>query len=247
MSAKASAHVACHCEERSNEAIQLDCHGALRAPRNDKKKNAPRRVAIANHHPRLRLDRREITRAIHVLDAEFSKPKTGNGKSKTPAAPPGELSLVFLPDAALAQLHADFLADPTPTDVITFEGDATLGTAGEICVSADAALRQIAGFAVSVSAGKNSRQPKGGTTNPSLQRTSRLRALSSLLSALNSSSAFSAELTLYVVHGWLHLAGFDDLGPKKKRAMRRAEARALRLLARAGAVPQFTLRGSPPL
>ena len=33
---------------------------------------------------------------------------------------------------------------------------------------------------------------------------------------------FSAELTLYVVHGWLHLAGYDDLVPAKKRAMRRA-------------------------
>jgi len=26
----------CHCEQRSDEAIQLDCRGALRAPRNDK-------------------------------------------------------------------------------------------------------------------------------------------------------------------------------------------------------------------
>ena len=26
----------CHCEERSDEAIQLDRHGALRAPRDDK-------------------------------------------------------------------------------------------------------------------------------------------------------------------------------------------------------------------
>ena len=27
----------CHCEERSDEAIQLDRHGALRAPRDDKR------------------------------------------------------------------------------------------------------------------------------------------------------------------------------------------------------------------
>jgi hypothetical protein len=26
----------CHCEERSDEAIQLDRHGAFRAPRDDK-------------------------------------------------------------------------------------------------------------------------------------------------------------------------------------------------------------------
>ena len=41
---------------------------------------------------------------------------------------------------------------------------------------------------------------------------------------------FAEELTLYVVHGWLHLAGYDDLMPVKKRAMRRAERRALALL-----------------
>ena len=176
---------------------------------------APRTIAIANHHPRLRLDRREITRAIHILDAKFPKSKIENRESKIPAVPPGELSLVFLTDAALAQLHADFLADPTPTDVITFEGNPGLGTAGEICISADAALRHLA--------------PR------------RRPALNSQPSAL---SSFGTELTLYLVHGWLHLAGFDDLVPKKKRAMRRAEARAMRLLTRAGAVPKFTLRAA---
>ena len=53
---------------------------------------------------------------------------------------------------------------------------------------------------------------------------------------------FSEELTLYVVHGWLHLAGYDDLQPAKKRKMRAAEARAMKLLAAASAVPVFTLR-----
>ena len=45
-------------------------------------------------------------------------------------------------DDALARLHGDFLADPTVTDVITFEGGAAFGAAGEVCVSADAAARQ---------------------------------------------------------------------------------------------------------
>ena len=72
-------------------------------------------------------------------------------------------------------------------------------SAGEVCVSADAAARQ------------------GGRRD------------------------FAAELTLYVVHGWLHLAGYDDLVPAKKRAMRRAEARAMRLLRAAGVVPAFRL------
>ncbi len=153
-----------------------------------------RPVAIANRHPRLRLDRGAVANVIHTLDMQAEKFFGG--------PPPGELSLVFLTDAALAKLHADFLADPTLTDVITFEGDRAAGLAGEICVSADAARRQTA----------------------------------------TRRAGFSDELTLYLVHGWLHLAGHDDLVPGKKRAMRRAEARALKILRAADALPRFALR-----
>jgi probable rRNA maturation factor len=153
-----------------------------------------RSLAIAKRHPCLRLDRRAIARAIATLDEHHEK--FGGG------CPPGELSLVFLTDAALAQLHADFLEDPTTTDVITFEGNASVGIAGEICVSVDTAARYA----------KDHRRD------------------------------FSTELTLYLVHGWLHLAGYDDLKPAKKRIMRRAEARAMKLLRTHRCLPAFSLR-----
>lgn len=104
-----------------------------------------RPIAIANRHPRLRLDRRAVTAVIATLDAGFRilpgdrphltrrlppESKIENPKSKISACPPGEISLVFLTDPALARLHADFLDDPTTTDVITFEGDPALGSAG---------------------------------------------------------------------------------------------------------------------
>jgi probable rRNA maturation factor len=155
--------------------------------------NNPRPIAIANRHPRLRVDRRALTRAIATLDAQVGKFRGG--------CPPGELSIVFLTDPALAQLHAEFLADPATTDVITFEGNPAAGLAGEICVSVDTA----AAFA------KKRRHD------------------------------FSAELLLNVVHGWLHLAGYDDLVPAKKRTMRRAEARALDLLSRNDISVPFSL------
>jgi probable rRNA maturation factor len=197
-----------------------------------------RPVSIANRHPRLRLDRRAVARVVHTLDTHAhlfdpAKPrsidrpsKIGNRKSKIPLGlPPGELSLVFLPDAAVAKLHADFLHDPTPTDVITFEGDPALGLAGEICVSADAAHRHVNSFVVPASAGIRKTPAKARTPNSGPLR-----------------DDFSAELTLYVIHGWLHLAGYDDLVPAKKRAMRRAEARALVLLRAARAVPRFAFQ-----
>lgn len=55
---------------------------------------------------------------------------------------------------------------------------------------------------------------------------------------------FATELTLYVVHGWLHLAGYDDLQPAKKRRMRAAEARAMKILNAANLVPAFVLKAA---
>lgn len=169
-----------------------------------------RQLLIANRHRGLRIDRRAIAKTIATLDAHADAFQGG--------CPPGELSLVFLTDAALAALHAGFLADPSITDVITFPAQTTNGysadameaIAGEICVSADAARRHV-------------------TTGEPTRTRARF------------AERFSEELTLYLVHGWLHLAGYDDLEPAKKRTMRRAEARAMRRLRAAGALPKFTV------
>ncbi len=185
-----------------------------------------REVAISNQHRRLRVDQRGLLRALATLDQAF-RYTTADWPALTPAAekrarlqaaaiaktgaaarssiptalPAGELSLVFLTDAALAELHGRFLDDPSTTDVITFEGLAEMGPAGEICVSVDTAARY----------------------------------------ALGQKTDFSRELLLYVVHGWLHLAGYDDLRPAKKRRMRAAEARALALLDGCLTAPLFRL------
>lgn len=161
-----------------------------------------RQIDIHKAHPRLRLAKREIERAITILDEHAAKFQGG--------CPQGELSLAFLTDDGLAQVHGDFMNDPTATDVITFEGDPSIGQAGEICVSVDTAARYVGVVSPSAS-------------NQNLQR------------------KFSAELTLYVVHGWLHLAGYDDLQPAKKRRMRTAEKRALTLLLQHRALPSFQL------
>jgi probable rRNA maturation factor len=153
-----------------------------------------RPVAVANRHPRLRAPAGAVARVIATLEAAHARIAP-----RRPLPPEGELSVVFLTDPDLADLHRDFLNDPTTTDVITFEGQPGLGSAGEICVSADTAATY----------------------------------------ARAHGRSFATELTLYVVHGWLHLCGYDDLEPPKKRAMRRAEARALRELARAGVLPAF--------
>ncbi len=166
-------------------------------PRSSASGPAAAEVVIANRHPRLRFAPAQVQRLFEILENERAA-ITG---SRPPSAG-GELSIVFLTDRALARLHAEYLDDPSTTDVITFPGEPLVGTAGEICVSADTAA------AYARAHGRD----------------------------------FSTELTLYLVHGWLHLAGYDDLQPVRKRAMRRAEGRGLRALTRAGAIPRFTLR-----
>lgn len=154
---------------------------------------ATRPLEIAIRHPRLKVDRGSLSAAVAVLDAHGGRFRGG--------CPPGTLSLAFLTDAALARLHGQFLGDASPTDVITFPGDPELSSAGEVCVSVDAAKRRT------------------GTVAARLSR----------------------EITLYVVHGWLHLAGYGDKAPAERRSMRLAEARAMKLLSASASRPRFKL------
>lgn len=49
----------------------------------------------------------------------------------------------------------------------------------------------------------------------------------------------SRELVLYMVHGLLHLAGYDDQTPEDAARMRKAEARVLKALGRDTDLDQF--------
>lgn len=74
-----------------------------------------------------------------------------------------EIECSIVSDANISRVHAEFLADPTPTDVITFHH-------GEILVSADTALRQ----------------------------------------GLEHGQSLDHEIALYLIHGLMHLGGWDD-------------------------------------
>lgn len=113
----------------------------------------------------------------------------------------GELSIAFVDDPTIALVHADFMDDPTPTDVITFPADPAMDSAGEIIVSVDHARAR----------------------------------------ALELDEPFSRELSLYLIHGWLHLAGFDDRNDADRLKMRAAEQEALALLETKGKVTLYHL------
>lgn len=53
--------------------------------------------------------------------------------------------------------------------------------------------------------------------------------------------SFSRELSLYLIHGWLHLAGYDDRAEKDRTAMRVAEQKAIKIADRAHAIENFRM------
>ena len=139
-------------------------------------------IDISNFCPKLKIDRRKLRRFISLLDAKLPKEFQ---------APQGTLSIAFFNDEDLAKIHDDFMNNPAPTDVITFEGDEVdPDDAGEICTSADMALKRAKDF----------------------------------------ENTPSRELSLYVAHGYLHLAGVDDIEEDDAKIMRHAENLALTIL-----------------
>lgn len=100
-----------------------------------------------------------------------------------PLASLAEIEVSLIDDGTIAEVHAQFLDDPTPTDVITFHH-------GEILISLDTALRQAAVHG----------------------------------------HIYEREVALYLVHGLLHLAGWNDLEPCERAEMHEHQNRILDVL-----------------
>ena len=144
-----------------------------------------REVQVAQRRRGVTVSPVSVTRVVHALD-----------RGRPPRCPAGSLSVAFVGDREIARLHADFLDDPSVTDVITFPGEPHPAEpfAGEICINVDQARR----------------------------------------AAREHGQSLAEELRLYLVHGWLHLAGLDDGTPRQVAAMRAAERKALTSLDRKG-------------
>ena len=62
--------------------------------------------------------------------------------------------------------------------------------------------------------------------------------------AANRDVEFAQELSLYLIHGWLHLVGFDDKEDEERKIMRREERKTLDLVEDLGLWPDFLLAPS---
>ncbi len=117
-----------------------------------------------------------------------------------------EISVAVVDDAEMSRLHADFLQIEGPTDVLTFplEGDSLEAWAGPIDARRGSG-RRICGEVVI--GGDMAVRVAGELGSPP-----------------------SEEVILYLVHGLLHLCGYDDLDDLQRGQMRRREAELLELL-----------------
>ena len=101
----------------------------------------------------------------------------------------GDISIYFVSEKMICQLHDDFFQDPSPTDCISFPLESR-PLSGEVFVC---------------------------------PRTAVLYAEQKGLDPYQ-------ETALYVVHGLLHLMGYDDLTANERRTMRKKEKSCMREL-----------------
>jgi probable rRNA maturation factor len=94
--------------------------------------------------PLLELSNRQRKRRVDLAEfrafAEAAIPKVGDFVK--PATLPDELSVAFVTDKRIAELHREFMSVDEPTDVITFQH-------GEIVMSVETAARQADKFSTS--------------------------------------------------------------------------------------------------
>jgi probable rRNA maturation factor len=181
--------------------------------RNRKSEISSYALAVANCQRALRIDRRRLIRlAKAVLQME--------------EVTLAEISVAIVGDSEIHVINRQFLNHDCPTDVISFllDGD----DARDLKPTA---------------ARKNDRKPFGASRSSRTRKPPsrhRRRGSGKLIGGEIVISAETArrnavayrvsphdELELYLVHGLLHLCGYDDRSPREKRLMRRREAEAL--------------------
>ena len=130
-----------------------------------------------------------------------------------------EVSITFASDRLTRKIHNDYFNDPSPTDCMSFPIDSFSGEKEILMLSTlercqdPADLSEIS----SKNLGEIFVCPKTAINYASLHKKDPYE-----------------ELTLYIVHGLLHLLGYDDLQTQERRTMRRREAYHMKALSQKG-------------
>jgi probable rRNA maturation factor len=131
------------------------------------------RISVLNRQRKVRVDLaslRDFAALALEKCLELQRRKSGV------LAELGEVNVILVSDKRIAEIHRQFMNEPGPTDVITFQH-------GEIFISTETARRQAREFGTKL----------------------------------------DHELRLYLVHGLLHLLGFDDKTASAAAEMKSAQ------------------------
>ncbi len=92
------------------------------------------RLAWSNRQRKVPAKRLSLPFVCAVVDAALPEVRGVEGRGSVIGGL-GEVGIVLVSDRRMAALHGEFLSDPSPTDVITFQH-------GEIVISAETAMRE---------------------------------------------------------------------------------------------------------
>jgi len=125
-----------------------------------------------------------------------------------------ELCFHFVEPEEMAEVNWQFLQHEGSTDVITFDHSEFGAPASSTARPASSAERAV------LEAGA-----------PPLHGEIFISVADAVKQAREFRTTWQSELVRYLIHGVLHLRGFDDLQPAKRRVMKREENRLLKLVA----------------
>lgn len=162
-------------------------------------------VEIANEQKLLRVSRPRLTA---IVEATL--------KSEKVAA--AEISVALVDDERIHEINREFLRHDYPTDVISF------------------LLESSGGLAKSKTSKKGAKSVRHGVASTTNPRGAGKRLGGEIIISAEMAVRMAAEydwrpmqeLTLYLVHGLLHLCGYDDLSSDEQVLMRAREVEVLR-------------------
>jgi probable rRNA maturation factor len=173
----------------------------------------PYSIAVANRQSVLSIDRRRLIRLARSVLA----------REEVAGA---DISVALVDDPQIHSLNREFLNHDFPTDVISFLLESHVAIREQI-----AAPRQFKGTGVRSAANRRRSTATRRTRRCGIGKVLGGEIVISAETARRTSADYDTrpqdELALYLVHGLLHLCGYDDRTPREKRLMRRREAEAL--------------------
>jgi rRNA maturation RNase YbeY len=171
-------------------------------------------LSIQNRQHALRVDTRQLRRLARLLLDDLTDVNTVG------------LGICLVSPAEITRLNETFLGHHGPTDVITFDYSDPESAAPP--PGRTAARRRLH---------RSPAEPR-----PAIHGELFICLDVAVRHARQFRTTWPRELVRYVVHGVLHLIGYDDHRPADRRAMKREENRLLRELIRRRAASKLALR-----